>query len=627
MNKTQNYLLASILNQVLAAGIFVWWLLHGTPPLINGLNPWPPISIILLMGAGLILACRAGRTDEKREERYAGRLDEDLDIERARESGAISREEAFKKLNIHPEIAYRLNVAQRDVLRRELGYELRTDLPCAPSLKQMHEAFELMLTRKTGQGVRDAFPNSMSVLKEWPRQHLDTLLSEMAAEIYEAQKVKRTETATPKKAEATSEKRDIFGYHRTRTKDTFLTGRTVLFVGDDLARELRVEGSEITHPQRKLKLSPDLMFVCTDEGFRELRIDSTKTHLSRSVTVYPNKAEVVAAFNLRSVPLPDISDPQGLSLFREVWRSDATAAEQALLETNDRELLKKVDDAQNAALRRAYALIDLILKKPTDLLVVLHTAAQLRDETRAVLGMDDQVQETFHMVQAAEKDITEFKKQHTVKKVGDLLKWTEGLILQLPETHDGRNTWLLNHGRGEEAVKLRRKHPDGHKIQVSEEPSLVDAGLLILSALSDMDNQVAEDLAKRHGIDADSTRITIVGQRDAIPQEIMRVIREAVGMMTLKDEFKRPKVTRFAIMPGVTITKAALLELMAAATKEGKKPVSWDLDINYMGVLREFLGLGVDQTLPRTLLDLPLHVRPDRSFPIELQCVPLYLSQ
>ena len=34
----------------------------------------------------------------------------------------------------------------------------------------------------------------------------------------------------------------------------------------------------------------------------------------------------------------------------------------------------------------------------------------------------------------------------------------EGLIKQLPEDHDGRNTWLLNFGIGKEAQMLRDKH-------------------------------------------------------------------------------------------------------------------------------------------------------------------------
>lgn len=42
-------------------------------------------------------------------------------------------------------------------------------------------------------------------------------------------------------------------------------------------------------------------------------------------------------------------------------------------------------------------------------------------------------------------------------------RWAEGLILQLPVNHDGRNSWLLNHGYSPEAVLLqaawRAQHP------------------------------------------------------------------------------------------------------------------------------------------------------------------------
>jgi hypothetical protein len=38
----------------------------------------------------------------------------------------------------------------------------------------------------------------------------------------------------------------------------------------------------------------------------------------------------------------------------------------------------------------------------------------------------------------------------------DRQAWAEGLILQLPQRHEGRNSWLLNYGRGEEARALRR---------------------------------------------------------------------------------------------------------------------------------------------------------------------------
>lgn len=35
------------------------------------------------------------------------------------------------------------------------------------------------------------------------------------------------------------------------------------------------------------------------------------------------------------------------------------------------------------------------------------------------------------------------------------VRFAEGLILQLPEDHDGRNTWLLNYGTSQIAVNLR----------------------------------------------------------------------------------------------------------------------------------------------------------------------------
>lgn len=35
--------------------------------------------------------------------------------------------------------------------------------------------------------------------------------------------------------------------------------------------------------------------------------------------------------------------------------------------------------------------------------------------------------------------------------------WAEGLILQLPKDHEGRNSWLLNYGKREEAVNLRHQ--------------------------------------------------------------------------------------------------------------------------------------------------------------------------
>ncbi len=39
----------------------------------------------------------------------------------------------------------------------------------------------------------------------------------------------------------------------------------------------------------------------------------------------------------------------------------------------------------------------------------------------------------------------------------DRVQWAEGLIMQLPEDHDGRNSWLPNYGVREEAVAHQKK--------------------------------------------------------------------------------------------------------------------------------------------------------------------------
>jgi hypothetical protein len=54
------------------------------------------------------------------------------------------------------------------------------------------------------------------------------------------------------------------------------------------------------------------------------------------------------------------------------------------------------------------------------------------------------------------------KEQHVIvlnnaeiQSGSDRVRWAEGLILQLPPDHEGRNSWLLNYGRGPEADKIR----------------------------------------------------------------------------------------------------------------------------------------------------------------------------
>ena len=42
----------------------------------------------------------------------------------------------------------------------------------------------------------------------------------------------------------------------------------------------------------------------------------------------------------------------------------------------------------------------------------------------------------------------------------DRVRWAEGLIRQLPDNHDGRNSWLLNYGYGDFAQPTPKESPD-----------------------------------------------------------------------------------------------------------------------------------------------------------------------
>ena len=52
-------------------------------------------------------------------------------------------------------------------------------------------------------------------------------------------------------------------------------------------------------------------------------------------------------------------------------------------------------------------------------------------------------------------------KGHEIESGLNRVKHAEGLIEQLPEDHDGRNTWLLNYGTGSEAINKRENNLRG----------------------------------------------------------------------------------------------------------------------------------------------------------------------
>lgn len=51
-------------------------------------------------------------------------------------------------------------------------------------------------------------------------------------------------------------------------------------------------------------------------------------------------------------------------------------------------------------------------------------------------------------------ELTPAERQSGLSRV----KWAEGLIQQLPSTHDGRNSWLLNYGVSPEADAIRERN-------------------------------------------------------------------------------------------------------------------------------------------------------------------------
>lgn len=59
-----------------------------------------------------------------------------------------------------------------------------------------------------------------------------------------------------------------------------------------------------------------------------------------------------------------------------------------------------------------------------------------------------------------------------VQSGSDRQSWAEGLIRQLPETHDGRNSWLINYGVSDEA-QAKRDAWNADAVKRGRDPSCV----------------------------------------------------------------------------------------------------------------------------------------------------------
>ena len=82
------------------------------------------------------------------------------------------------------------------------------------------------------------------------------------------------------------------------------------------------------------------------------------------------------------------------------------------------------------------------------------------------------------------------RKKQPLRGLHDPLRFAEGLIEQLPDDHEGAINWLMNHGDGDKAGKLRKKysHPQPRRIVLEETGNIrqscyslkIDDGNLIL---------------------------------------------------------------------------------------------------------------------------------------------------
>lgn len=105
--------------------------------------------------------------------------------------------------------------------------------------------------------------------------------------------------------------------------------------------------------------------------------------------------------------------------------------------------------AENHSLERAYRrLVRETAKQRTENDEVLARLSQVVQER-------DDIQLRMHAIDHA---YSEQQKRHVivltpaeVQSQYSRVQWAEGLILQLPEDHEGRNSWLMNYGEGREA--------------------------------------------------------------------------------------------------------------------------------------------------------------------------------
>ena len=179
----------------------------------------------------------------------------------------------------------------------------------------------------------------------------------------------------------------------------------------------------------------------------------------------------------------------------------------------------------------------------------------------------------------------------TTPKYGDVIRWqaaqadqaksilwAEGLILQLPITHDGRNSWLLNNGKDLQAEWLRNNHA---KLQDLSSVEHTDYLTKSLQSIVDKSNCPNKPLAHQ-AAQADQTEyIAMLELNNSFKDEAIAQLQET--LQVIEDGLEADKALTEALKK-VDANTIAQLQLENKKMKVGLQAISkinWTSEKDY----------------------------------------------
>ena len=167
------------------------------------------------------------------------------------------------------------------------------------------------------------------------------------------------------------------------------------------------------------------------------------------------------------------------------------------------------------------------------------------ESNKALAAYDAAKSAPAEPIDAAKNDPTE--------KPTDARKWAEGLIRLLPHYHDGRNSWLLNHGTGVDVEAMRDAHPTYRKWEAAKaapvEPATHDYknDALYAPAVADDNTQLHDrleaaekerDLSHRTVIAAVDANQIVCKERDILRLRVAELGAQVGRVTTERDALK-----------------------------------------------------------------------------------------